>query len=63
MWPRLILGGFFTAVGLALVISVCITPIAAKCARFYGGLGLVILVPSLYVFVKGLKELGKRVKR
>jgi hypothetical protein len=63
MWPRLILGGFFTAVGLALFISVCITPIAAKCARFYGGLALVILVPSLLVFVKGLKEMGRRVRR
>ena len=63
MWPRLIIGGFFTAVGLALFISVCITPIAAKCARFYGTLALVILAPSLYFFVQGLKELGKRVKR
>jgi hypothetical protein len=63
MWPRLIIGGFFTAVGLSLFLSVCITPIAAKCARFYGGLALVILVPSLFFLVKGLKELGRRVKR
>jgi hypothetical protein len=63
MWPRLILGGFLTAVGLSLFISVCITPIAARCARFYGLLALVILVPGLFFFVKGLKELARRVKR
>ncbi len=63
MWPRLIMGGFFTAVGLSLFISVCITPIGAKCARFYGGLALVILAPSLFFFVQGLKEFAKRMRR
>ncbi len=63
MWPRLIIGGFLTALGLSLFISVCITPIAARCARFYGSLALVMLLPGLYFFVKGLKELASRVRR
>jgi hypothetical protein len=63
MWPRLIIGGFLTAVGISLLISVCITPIAPRCLRFYGGLGLVILLPGLVFFVKGLKEFAKRVRR
>jgi hypothetical protein len=63
MWPRLIIGGFLTAVGISLLISVCITPIAPKCAKFYGGLALVIMVPSFIFFFQGLKELSKRVRR
>jgi hypothetical protein len=63
MWPRLIIGGFLTAVGISLFIAVCITPIAARCAWFYGGLALVILGPSLFSFLKGLKEFSRRVKR
>jgi hypothetical protein len=63
MWSRLIIGGFLTAVGISLLISVCITPIAPKCAKFYGGLALVILVPSFIFFFQGLKELYRRVRR
>jgi hypothetical protein len=63
MWPRLIIGSFLTALGISLFISVCITPIAARCARFYGGLALVILLPGLFFLVKGLKELARRRKR
>jgi hypothetical protein len=63
MWPRLILGGFLSAVGISLFISVCITPIASQCARFYGGLALAILIPGLTFFIKGLKGYAAWVKR
>ena len=63
MWPRLIIGGFLTALGISLFISVCITPISPRCTRFYGGLALAILLPGLFFFVKGLKELARRRKR
>jgi len=63
MWPRLIIGGFLTALGISLFISVCITPIAPRCARFYGGLALVILLPGLFFFVKGLKKLARKGRR
>lgn len=63
MWPRLIIAGFMTAVGLSLFVSVLITPIAAKCARFYGGLGLLVLVASCPFFFKGLEELADKRRR
>jgi hypothetical protein len=63
MLMRLILGGFFAAVGLALFISVCITPIAPRCVRFYGGIALLLGIPGLLVFVKGLKDLASTVRR
>lgn len=63
MWLRLIIGGFFSALGISLLISVGITPMAARCVRFYGTVALVILVPALLVFAKGLKELAARRRR
>ena len=63
IWLRLILGGFFAAVGSALFISVCTTPIAARCARFYGGMALLLGIPGLLLFVKGLRELASIVRQ
>ncbi len=63
IWIRLILGGFFAAVGIALFISVCITPIAPRCARFYGGMALLLGIPGLFLFIKGLKELAGIVRQ
>jgi hypothetical protein len=58
MWLRLIVGGFFAAVGISLFISVCITPISPRCVRFYGAIALLIGIPAILVFAKGLKELA-----
>ncbi len=63
LWLRLILGGFFAAVGISLFISVCTTPIAARCARFYGSVALLLGSPGLLLFIKGLKELASTVRR
>ena len=63
IWLRLILGGFFSAVGLALLISVCLTPVAPGCARFYGGMALLLGIPGLLLFIKGLKELAGIVRQ
>jgi hypothetical protein len=63
MWLRLIGGGLVMAVGLALFISVGVTPIAPGCARFYGTLGLALLIPGLVFFAKGLKEYAGWVRR
>jgi len=63
MLIRLIMGGFFAAVGIALFISVCITPIAPRCVRFYGSIALLLGLPGMFVFVKGLKELASTVRR
>jgi hypothetical protein len=63
MWPRLILGGFLSVVGISLFIAVCITPISPQCTRFYGGLALAMLIPGLTFFVKGLKGHATWVKR
>jgi hypothetical protein len=37
-------------------------PLAAGCIRFSGTVALVILVPGLLVFAKGLKEVAARRK-
>ncbi len=63
MWLRLILGGFFAAVGLALFISVCVTPITPRCVGFYGGMALLLGLPGLVLFVRGLKELAGMVRQ
>jgi len=63
IWIRLILGGFFAAIGIALFISVCITPIAPGCVRFYGGMALLLGISGLFLFVTGLKELAGIVRQ
>ena len=63
IWIRLILGGFFAVVGIALFISVCLTPMAPGCVRFYGGMGLLLGIPGLFLFIKGLKELAGIVRQ
>ena len=63
IWFRLILGGFFAAVGIALFISVCLTPIAPSCVRFYGRMALLMGLPGLLLFIKGLRELASVVRR
>jgi hypothetical protein len=63
MWLRLIVGGFFAAVGISLFISVCITPISPRCVIFFGAIALLIGIPGLMVFVKGLKELASLRRR
>ncbi len=63
MWLRLLIGGFFAAVGISLFISVCITPISPRCVRFYGGIAVLLGLPGLFLFVKGLKELTNTVRR
>jgi hypothetical protein len=63
IWLKLILGGFFAAVGIALFISVCLTPIAPGCVRFYGGMALLLGIPGLLLFIKGLKELAAIVRQ
>jgi hypothetical protein len=63
MWLRLIVGGFCAAVGISLFISVCITPISPRCVRFYGSIALLLGLPGIFVFVKGLKELAGTVRR
>ena len=63
IWLRLILGGFFAAIGIALFISVCLTPIAPGCVRFYGGMALLLGIPGLLLFVQGLRELANIVRQ
>jgi hypothetical protein len=63
MWLRLIVGGFFAALGIALLISVGLTPISSRCVRFYGAIALLMGVPGLLVFAKGLKELASLRRR